>query len=69
MLKNILFKINLILLTFFLFSCSQSVQNQPSDNSQIKKLKSTNQNFVPLFNGENFEGWEGNLDFFELKMG
>jgi len=69
MLKNILFKINLILLTFFLFSCSQSVQNQPSDNSQIKKLKSTNQNFVPLFNGENFEGWEGNLDFFRIEDG
>lgn len=69
MLKKITFSIHFIFLTLFLLSCTQTVQNSKSNVSNIKKSGFGDENFIPLFNGENFDGWEGNLDFFRIEDG
>ena len=69
MLKKITFSIHFIFLTLFLLSCTQTVQNSKSNVSNIKKSDFGDENFIPLFNGENFDGWEGNLDFFRIEDG
>ncbi len=66
-------RIHSMLMGLLVLGCHPSVASQPEVAGESIEQDLTEQEvaagFVPLFNGQTFEGWEGDLQWFKIEQG